>query len=903
MAVSLLFAIALAVNRGDDPVWTAVNDTGQLLAAVIATGSAVVAARRTTRRERVGWAIIAAGSSMWSAGQAIWTYYEVVLAAEVPSPGLADIGFIAAPVLWIVGLLLFVDTPAGLRTQISGLLEGLMIAGGFFLPTWIVALAPVVRDSTDTIGQQLVNLAYPVFDIFVLATVLFGLTRRRVQTRGSLPLMALGMAAIAIADSSFWYLNSADEYLGINFFDLGWFGGFLVLALGSIHVRAPGAGDSIFHRSRWILSIPNIVYVGGIIVSIVSIGRPNTVFGPFEQTTLVSLVAIGLVHRLAVQAENHSLTVGLESRVRERTVELEGRERYFAALVRSSSDVITVIDADGTIRSVSASVGEIYGYDHAQFFDAPIGATAPFDRLLPVIEQAVADPGRVHRLEWQLVDSSGVDRIAESTVSNLLADPDIGRIVVNTRDVTDRASLETQLRHEAFHDPLTGLPNRALFADRVAHALTRHANGGRRLGIAMIDLDGFKGVNDSHGHHAGDRVLQSVAEELAATLRDGETIARLGGDEFAILVEDIGAMVDPTTIATRILEALRVTVDVNGTRYEVAASVGLAMSSSPLDGDTVESLLRDADIAMYSAKRDGPGVARVFRPEMRADVQHRFALHAELREAIARDEMVLHYQPTYSLATNRISGFEALIRWQHPERGLLAPVHFIAIAEETGLIVPIGEWVLRTAVQQLHSWSREFVDGGELTMAVNVSVGQLRAPGLFELVRTVLAEEGMDPRRLVLEITESMLISEIDDVPGLLGRLADLGVRIAIDDFGTGYASLANLQSLPLDVLKIDRSFVSQNGQDGAALLSTILDIGRALGLETIGEGIEDEAQLAVLRNGGCDLGQGYFLARPLAADAARALLLEGRPEVPRERVVATTGPGAVAPNGSAVGR
>ena len=322
-------------------------------------------------------------------------------------------------------------------------------------------------------------------------------------------------------------------------------------------------------------------------------------------------------------------------------------------------------------------------------------------------------------------------------------------------------------------------------------------------------------------------------------------------------------------------------------QYEVRASVGLAIStrSTSHPADAVQRLLRDADIAMYSAKRAGRGAARVFRPEMYADAQDTFELQSQLRGAVERGEMVLFYQPTFELATGRISGFEALIRWQHPAKGLIGPSKFIPLAEESGVIVSLGDWALRTAVGQLAAWSREFGDGGSLSMAINVSVGQLRSPGLLDSLREVIGDAGIDPRRIVLEITESMLISDTDTVVGLLHDMADLGVRIAIDDFGTGYASLANLQNLPLDVLKIDRTFVSgEFERDGAPLLSTILNIGSTLGLMTVGEGIENQDQLAMLRNGGCDIGQGYYLARPLPAAAVHEMLVVSRAADRRDR-------------------
>lgn len=887
------FGVILVRNRGDDPVWTAVDNAGQLLAAALAAAAGAVTAHRNSGRVRRGWSAIAAGCAAWVVGQGIWTVSAMVLHHNVPSPGIADIGFVAAPVLWTTGILMFVDTPPGTRPRTSGLLEGLMIAGGVFLPTWALALAPVVRESGGPGPAEIVNLAYPVLDLMVLASLLFAFTRCRRHARGSLAFLAIGVAAIATADSGFWYLRTVDSYIGTNLVDLGWFAGFLFIGLGSLRPSAgtqagTSARDPEFRDSWQLLSVPDVIYAVGMCVTVlVAFRSRTTVLGPFERYAFGGLLVVGLLHRMSVLVENLSLTVGLETRVRARTSDLEKRERYFAALVRSSSDIVIVVDEARTIRSVSASLADIFGWDHDWLVGRPLDSFGPFDALSAAVDAAAADPGRVHRLEWQLVDAFGVNRSAESTVSNLLGDADIGCFVINTRDVTDRATLETQLRHQAFHDPLTGLPNRALFADRVGHALRRSGVSGARVGLAMVDLDGFKGINDSHGHHAGDRVLRSVADQLTRALEPGETVARLGGDEFAILVEDIDDTVDPASIAERLLDCIHVVVDVEGMQYEVRASVGLAISTRSMShpADAVQRLLRDADIAMYSAKRAGRGAAQVFRPEMYADAQDTFELQSQLRGAVERGEMVLFYQPTFELATGRISGFEALIRWQHPTKGLIGPSKFIPLAEESGVIVSLGDWALRTAVGQLAAWSREFGDGGSLSMAINVSVGQLRSPGLLDSLREVIGDAGIDPRRIVLEITESMLISDTDTVVGLLHDMADLGVRIAIDDFGTGYASLANLQNLPLDVLKIDRTFVSgEFERDGAPLLSTILNIGSTLGLMTVGEGIENQDQLAMLRNGGCDIGQGYYLARPLPAAAVREMLVVSRAADRRDR-------------------
>jgi diguanylate cyclase (GGDEF)-like protein len=429
----------------------------------------------------------------------------------------------------------------------------------------------------------------------------------------------------------------------------------------------------------------------------------------------------------------------------------------------------------------------------------------------------------------------------------------------------ENARLYAQVRHQAYHDPLTRLPNRTLFRDRLEHALARTTRGLGQVAVLFVDLDDFKTVNDSHGHTAGDTLLFAVGERLSALLRPGDTVARLGGDEFAVLVEDVTDEIDAAAPAERILAAFGTPFVVGDVTVVIGASVGIALGSAA--EYTVDELLRNADFAMYQAKSMGKHRYALFEPGMRAAAVERVELATLLRGAIERGELVLHYQPIVDLGSGAVRGLEALVRWHQPERGLLMPSEFIAIAEETGLIIPVGRWVLREACRQAVAWQERFASDPPLSVSVNLSARQFADPRLVADVAAALADTGLEPGRLTLEITESLLMNDADAAVMKLGEIRALGVRLAIDDFGTGYSSLSYLQRFPVDVLKIDRAFVEHvGGAEGSALVRSIVEIGRTLRLETIAEGVERPEQPSQLVGLECRLGQGYLMQRPQAA-------------------------------------
>jgi diguanylate cyclase (GGDEF)-like protein/PAS domain S-box-containing protein len=556
------------------------------------------------------------------------------------------------------------------------------------------------------------------------------------------------------------------------------------------------------------------------------------------------------------------------------TADLRRSEERFRSLVRNAADVILVLRENGVIAYESPAVESVLGYAA----DDRVGRQI-FENLhpddLPRVRRLLEEVGRTNGAEVDFeVRARHVDgswRFLEGTGKNLLHDPAVGGIVVNYRDGTGRRQLEDQLRHQAFHDVLTGLANRALLRDRLDHALSAANRHGRHLAVLFLDLDDFKAINDSLGHSAGDELLAAVGHRLRQGLRAGDTAARIGGDEFAILLEETAGAEDARDVARRMLDALRAPFKLGERELHVQASVGVALRSR--QSDTADDLLRDADVAMYVAKRRGKDRLEVFEASVHHETVTRLALMADLPKALDRGQLELEYQPVVELATGRMVGVEALLRWRHPQRGLIRPEEFISLAEESGHIVPIGRWVLQEACRQVRVWDR-LVTGPPLTVSVNVSSRQVD-PAIIETVREALAAARLAPSRLVLEITESALLHDAAASHEVLVSLRDSGVRLAIDDFGTGYSSLDYLRRLPVDTLKIDRTFVAtaSAGKRGSALLASIVRLGRTLRMEIIAEGVEDAAQLAALRALGVRLAQGFYFARPLAPDALTAYL------------------------------
>ncbi len=559
---------------------------------------------------------------------------------------------------------------------------------------------------------------------------------------------------------------------------------------------------------------------------------------------------------------------------------LEQADRRLAALVRQGSDMLTILDANTEVRYASPSHFQVMGIPPAMLVGRRMAEEIHRDDL-PAAEQGFArllsgDSMR-EALVVRLRDSTGAWRWVEAVGTNLFNEPTVGGLVLNSRDITDRKQLEAQLIEQALRDPLTGLGNRRLFADRVSHALDRRLRRGTQVALLLLDLDHFKFVNDTLGHAKGDALLVGVSERLLAVLRTGDTVARLGGDEFAVLLEDLACDEEADATALRIQHALERPFRLDEREVFVRASIGIAWAT---DGQDVDSLLTDADVAMYGAKNSGRGRVERYSSEMRARVAERLDLEADLRFALERGELDLVYQPVVDLRTGSVSGAEALIRWTHPEHGLILPGRFIPVAEESELIIDIGRFVIRRAAMDAARFRAACPMTARLRVAVNLSARHLLSPDLVDDVTRALDAAGIAGSAMAVELTESVLASNEPVVAGRLQGLRDLGLRIALDDFGTGYSSLAYLRRFPIDVLKVDRSFVSFGQSDSAndGVTKAIVSIGHSLGMRTIAEGVETHEQLERLWNIGCSLGQGYLFSRPIDRDAFAALMVAWEP-------------------------
>jgi diguanylate cyclase (GGDEF)-like protein/PAS domain S-box-containing protein len=591
---------------------------------------------------------------------------------------------------------------------------------------------------------------------------------------------------------------------------------------------------------------------------------------PMVFWSLMAVIILVLVRQYLALSDN----LGLNRQLAANAEDLAKGQEHFRSLVQNSSDVITLIGRDGLIRYQSASVERILGYSETELIGTAFGDLLHADDRLQVlrkIDEAINIAGPPLAFECRLRRRDDSYCSAEVTITNLLEVPAVRGLVLNTRDVGERKTLEEKLTHQAFHDPLTDLPNRAAFRIHLDHAL--EDEGERRIAVLFLDLDDFKAVNDTLGHDTGDKLLAAVGARIAATLRPGDTVARLGGDEFAVLLKNMEDEQIATRVAERITRQFIAPFGIGGKKMSIHASIGIAGLVS--GQEAAEELIRNADVAMYIAKSKGKARYVQYDAALAGAALHLLELEADMPRALAEKQFVLDYQPVVMLESGVIHSAEALLRWHHPERGLLAAPDFIPVAERSGLIVELGRWAVQQAARDARRWQVRYPSTPLMGISVNLYGRQLQRPELASEVMEAVDAAGLDPQSLTLELAESILMGDDGPIGAILQQLRQRGFRLALDNFGAGYSSLGRLRDLPVDILKIDRSFVAGIGQglaDGA-ILRAIIGIANSLGLMTIAEGVERPEQLAALNGMGCQAGQGFYLSKTLDSEGMEALL------------------------------
>jgi diguanylate cyclase (GGDEF)-like protein/PAS domain S-box-containing protein len=561
---------------------------------------------------------------------------------------------------------------------------------------------------------------------------------------------------------------------------------------------------------------------------------------------------------------------------------------HFQALVQHATDMIVVIDGNGMISYESPAIERILGWKPDQRLGTPALDTVHPDflhRAQGAVAYVLANPDQPRTVELQKQDTSGQWHWVESTFTNLLDKPPVHGIVVNYRVVDERKALEAELTHRALHDPLTGLANRVLLRDRLEGLREDAKHGIPKIALLFIDIDNFKTVNDGFGHAAGDQLLIDIGRRLRTCVRPQDLVVRLGGDEFAMLMEIAESENEAAIVARRVLEVMQVPFEVLGHEAHVRASVGISTSNGEVPDADV--MLGEADLAMYHAKAEGKAQFAVFSVEMGELVRYRLKTEAELRAALQEGQIRVLYQPILDLASHEVTGVEALVRWQHPERGWLEPVEFLDVAESSGLIIPIGRQVLEEACRQLRRWREEFKP--DLRLCVNLSATQLQARNVIENVMSALGDAGVEADALILEVTEGALVVDPKRMAATLQSLSSLGITVAVDDFGTGYSSLSHLRRFPVDIIKVDRTFIEGLciAVEDATITRAVLAVAAEFALDVIAEGIETERQEAELRRLGCRHGQGFLYSKPVDPDCVDDILRLGT--IVPESVVAAT--------------
>jgi diguanylate cyclase (GGDEF)-like protein/PAS domain S-box-containing protein len=861
-AICAGYGIGAALGWGSEKLALIMGDFGLSAAALIAAVSCLLYARARGSRLRPAWLLFALSSAMASGGNAVWGWYEVVLDREVPSTSLADLFFLCFAPPAIVGLLVLAKRPVTRAGWVCLALDAWLIGGSLLTLSWSLALAHTARVQGESVVPAAVSLAYPLLDIVLVSMVLVLHFRRSPANRSAVNTAIAALALTVLCDALFTSPLLRESYRSGQILDAGWFAGSLLLAYAPWGVRRTAEAAQLPGRpSRPVTgSLAALTPYLAAAVCTLSI-LYNVIEGRHVDRVVVltgCAVVLALVVRQGIMLlDNLALTH-----------ELAQKENHFRSLVQGSSDVIMIAAPTGILRYVSPAAAGVYGRAADELIGSELAALIHPDDLGRVVHEVrrflAAPPAEepTTRIECRFKSGSGDWLNVESTVNRHQ-----GGLILNSRDVTDRVRLQAQLQHNAEHDPLTDLPNRALFTERVRQALTGRRAGDPGTAVLFIDLDGFKGVNDRLGHLAGDELLIQAARRLQDSVRAGDTAARLGGDEFAALLVGDGSH-DQTAreyhvheIADRLRLNISQPYRVDGCEVRVAASIGVAFAEP---GITPSDLMRNADLAMYRAKATGKDRVELYAPQMQADVVRRTELAARLRSALHNGEFALLHQPVVSLATGRITAVAAQARWRSAQGILFTPAEFLRIADDSARTAELGRWLIEEAVEQAAERGRL---GHRVPVSVRLSACLLLDESLpLGSIEALLARHGLPSGALVIELADSDPRISFDDLEQRLVALRRLGVRIALDGFGSGYAAINALRRLPADVLKLDRGLVEGVVESARLhkITAGLLRIACDLGMQSVADGVDVPEQVLALRAMGCTHGLGMAFSGPL---------------------------------------
>jgi diguanylate cyclase (GGDEF)-like protein/PAS domain S-box-containing protein len=820
--------------------------------------AAIAAARRLEPGpSRTAWRCVATALGFYNIGT--WIGVSSWLNGKDPFPGIADFFYLGFYPYLFFAVGLMIRTSAVRIRWSQFLLDAAILVAGFGAFFWFLIIRPAAPSTEVDVLKNALSQGYIALNcVLVLSFGILLLAGGENQggRRTSL-LLAIGFSTMLLGDVAWSVAKVTGHYLPGHLQDVLYIACYVPLALAA-RERMRG-GISVAPASGLMNSLTQALPYAAMLaafVVLVSLTTGDTSNPATTMTIIVFVLALLVMVRQALVLREDALT-------RERRAARLVEDRY-ASLIANASDVIMIVETSGLVRFASPASERTLGLrpeDVGGRSLLEIWTSSDAERLRTFLEEVAASTGGPVGPVEMSIERGHSRYVLEIVGSNLTRDPAVGGLALNFRDITERKTLEEQLRQLAFHDSLTLLANRSLFRDRVQHSLAVAQRSCHQVAVMFLDLDNFKNVNDSLGHDAGDRLLQAVAQRLVKSTRSSDTVARLGGDEFAILVEGFPGVHDVERLAASLIERLDLPFALGTTQVHVSASIGVAFSTPDVGAD---SLLSKADIAMYHAKSAGKNRFVSFQAPMQEILQERMRLESDMPRAIAEEQFVLEYQPIIDLGTRSLLGVEALVRWQHPELGLLAPRRFIQIAEECGQITKLGRWVLLRACRDVRAWRGSVAGGDGLRLSVNISGRHLQHSDLVQDVAHALEDSGFEPGNLVIELTESTIMQNTEANLARLVQLKALGVRLAIDDFGTGYSSLSYLHRFPIDILKIDRSFVSRltNTYNGPELARAVITLSETLGLDTVAEGIEVEAEVDALLALGCVAGQGFLFAR-----------------------------------------